>query len=96
MEEKTAEPRTRAPAEKSQTRKMASATADGLAQEPDSVCLGCPGTAPALENTEGRGPGQHQRAVSPALKKRWQRKQEQDPKRSRRKESKGEGSLGGN
>lgn len=45
-EEKAAEPTTRAPAEKSQTRKTASATADGLAQEPDSVCLGCPVTAP--------------------------------------------------
>lgn len=45
-----------------------------------------------------RRPGQRQRAGSPALKKRWRRKQEQDPKRSRRKESKGEGSpgLGGN
>lgn len=41
-EEKAVEPTTPAPAEKSQTRKTASATADGLAQEPDSVCLGCP------------------------------------------------------
>ena len=91
------EPNTRAPAEKCQTRKPASATADGRAQEPDCA-LDVLGQRLRKKIQEARGPGQRLRAVSPALKKRRRRKQEQDQKRSRRKESKGEGSpgLGGN